>query len=120
MRKKDAEAEEALRASEEKYRMLFNSIDEGFVIAELLFDHEGKPSDLLVLETNASFERLMRTNTSSVGKRALEIFPAAEASWWEAYGRVVETGEPLRFENYLAPLDADGAWGINLKPETLW
>ena len=106
MGKKDAAAEQASRASEEKYRTLFNSIDEGFVIAELLFDDEGKPFDLVVLETNASFERLMRTRTSSVGKRALEIFPAAEASWFEAYGRVVETGEPLRFENYLAPLDA--------------
>ena len=90
---------------EAKYRTLFDSIDEGFVISELLFDVEGKPFDLLVLETNASFERLMQTATSSVGKRALEIFPNAEASWFETYGHVVETGESLRFENYLAALD---------------
>lgn len=100
-----AKAEEALRLSEAKYRTLFDSIDEGFVVAELLFDEEGKPFDLLVLETNASFERLMQTATSSVGKRAREIFPNAEASWFEAYGRVIETGESLRFENYLAELD---------------
>jgi PAS domain S-box-containing protein len=99
------EAEEALRASEEKYSGVFGSIDEGFVVAELLFDDEGKPFDLLVLETNPSFDRMLRT-TNAVGKRALEIFPDAEASWFEAYGRVVETGESLRFENYLAPLDS--------------
>jgi PAS domain S-box-containing protein len=99
MGKKHSNDEEAT------YRKLFNSIDEGFVIAELLFDEKGKPFDLLVLETNASFERLMQTTTSSVGKRALEIFPNAEASWFEMYARVVETGESLRFENYLAALD---------------
>jgi two-component system CheB/CheR fusion protein len=97
--------EETLRKSEEKYRTLFNSIDEGFVVAELLFNDEGKPFDLLVLETNASFDRMMRT-TDAAGKRALEIFPDAEASWFKAYARVLETGESSRFENYLAPLDS--------------
>ena len=100
-----ARAEEALRESEERYRGIFDSIDEGFVVAELLFDDEGKPFDLLVLETNPSFDRMMRT-TDAVGKRAKEIFPDAESSWFEAYGRVVGTGESLRFENYLAPLDS--------------
>ena len=100
-----ARAEEGLRRSEEKYRGIFDSIDEGFVVAELLFDDDAKPFDLLVLETNASFDRMMRT-TDAVGKRAKEIFPDAEASWFEAYGRVVGTGESMRFENYLAPLDS--------------
>jgi PAS domain S-box-containing protein len=98
--------EEGLRKSEEKYRTLFNSIDEGFVVAELLFNDEDKPFDLLVLETNASFDRMMRT-TNAVGKRALEIFPDAEESWFKAYARVLETGKSSRFENYLAPL---GSW----------
>ena len=100
-----ARAEEVLRESEERYRGIFDSIDEGFVVAELLFDDEGKPFDLLVLETNPSFDRMMRT-TDAVGKRAKEIFPDAESSWFEAYGRVVGTGESLRFENYLGPLDS--------------
>ena len=105
MGKKHSYDEQALRASEEKYHTIFDSIDEGFVVAELLFDAGGKPFDLLVLETNASFDRLLRT-TNAVGKRALEIFPSAEASWFEAFGHVVQTGESLRFENHLAALDS--------------
>src|SRR5687767_3014467 len=52
MDNQQSDDEEALRKSEEKYRTLFNSIDEGFVVAELLFNDEDKPFDLLVLETN--------------------------------------------------------------------
>jgi len=104
-RKKETAKNRSDHEQEATYRTLFDSIDEGFVIAELLFDEDGKPFDLLVLETNASFERMMRT-TNSVGKRALEIFPNAEASWFETYRRVVETGQSLRFENYLAALDS--------------
>jgi PAS domain S-box-containing protein len=37
-------AEEALRASEEKYHTLFESIDEGFCIVEVIFDEAGRPT----------------------------------------------------------------------------
>ena len=94
----------ALARSEEKYQSLFASIDEGFVVAALLYDDAGRAVDLVVLETNPNFDRMMQT-TNAVGKRALELFPDAEASWFEAYAHVVETGESLRFENYLRPLD---------------
>ena len=38
MRRERKRAEEALRESEASYRMLFDSIDEGFCIIEVLFD----------------------------------------------------------------------------------
>ena len=37
--------QEALRESEERYRNLFNSIDEGYCIIEMMFDERGKPVD---------------------------------------------------------------------------
>jgi signal transduction histidine kinase len=95
---------QALRESEEQYRALFDSIDEGFVVADVLYDVQGRPFDVLVLETNPSFDRMMRV-TNPVGMRALEIFPDAENYWFTAYGRVVATGEAQRAEYYLAPLD---------------
>lgn len=104
MDKKHPDREDVLRASEEKYRIFFDSIDEGFVVAELLVDEEGKPFDLLILETNPSFNRMMQT-TGAVGKRALEIFPNVEASWSKTYARALETGEGFHFEHYLAPFE---------------
>src|SRR5437868_959295 len=41
--------ENTLEQSEERYRTLFHSIDEGFCIIEILFDEQGKPIDLLFL-----------------------------------------------------------------------
>ena len=91
-------AEQALRASEERYRSLFNSIDEGFCIIEMLFDQQGKPQDYRYLEINPSFEMQSGIHGGQ-GKRALEVIPHLEAYWLELYGRVALTGNPVRFSN---------------------
>ena len=46
-----------LHASEERYRTLFNSIDEGFCVIELLFGENSRPLDYRFLEVNPSFEK---------------------------------------------------------------
>ena len=99
-----ARAEESLARSEEKYRTLFNSIDEGFAISELLYDAQGRPCDARLLATNASYDRITQT-TGAVGRRVKEVFPTGESAWFEAYAQVVETGESLRFESYFQPID---------------
>ena len=51
------QAEQALHDSGERYRNLFNSIDEGFCIIDLIFDADGAPVDFRFLEVNPSFEK---------------------------------------------------------------
>ena len=98
--------EEVLRSSEEKYRHLFNSIAEGFVIIEVLFDESGeKPVDYRFLEANPAFERLLGLQ-NIVGKRVKDQFSNGDASWFEAFDRVVETGESVRFESHLVALNS--------------
>jgi PAS domain-containing protein len=53
-----AQAEWWLRRSESRYRTLFNSIDEGFCIIEMLFDDAGRPVDYRFEETNPAFARM--------------------------------------------------------------
>ncbi|MFO0796660.1 MAG: ATP-binding protein [Gemmataceae bacterium] len=88
--------EEALRASEEKYRTLFESIDEGFCVIEVLSDAAGRPSDYRFVEVNPAFEAQAGMR-GAVGRRMLEFVPAIEPHWLENYGRVADTGEPVRF-----------------------
>jgi len=98
------QAEEAVRESEEKYRNLFNSIDEGFCIIEMLFDDGGKPRDYRFIESNPMFEKLTGLKNAT-GKTALELVPNLEKFWIETYGKVALTGESVRFENHSEPMN---------------
>src|SRR4029079_136523 len=95
-----------LRQSEERYRTLFNSVDQGFCIFEMIFDDSDKAIDYLFLETNQSFEK--QTGLVDVqGKRMRELAPDIEDHWLEVYGKVALTGEPVRFQSHAEPL---GRW----------
>jgi PAS domain S-box-containing protein len=92
------QTEKALSQSEERYRTLFESIDEGFCIIEVLFDKKNQPVDYLFLEVNPSFEQQTGIN-HAVGKRMREIAPTHETFWFETYAKVALTGKPVRFVN---------------------
>jgi PAS domain S-box-containing protein len=102
--RKRAEAE--LRESEQNYRTLFESIDEGFCTIEVLFDQNEKPADYRFLQISPSFERQTGIK-NAVGRRMREIAPHHEEHWFEIYGRIALTGEPMRFENEARQL---GRW----------
>jgi PAS domain S-box-containing protein len=100
------QAEEALQKSEEQYRTLFNTMNEGFCIIEMLFDEHEKPIDYVFVEVNPAFEGQTGL-INAVGKRMLELAPDHEKYWFEIYGKVALTGESIRFENRAEAL---GRW----------
>jgi PAS domain S-box-containing protein len=65
---------------------------------------DGRPVDYRFLEVNPAFERQSGL-TGATGKRARELVPGLEQHWFDTYGRVALTGEPVRFENHAEPLD---------------
>jgi signal transduction histidine kinase len=77
---------------------LFDTIDEGFCIVEVVFDPQDKPIDYRFLEINASFERQTGLHEAK-GKLMRSLAPSHEAYWFEIYGKVALTGEPVRFTN---------------------
>jgi PAS domain S-box-containing protein len=92
------QAESALRRSEERYRTLFESIDEGFSVIEVLFDENDKPIDYRFLEVNPAFENQTGLQQAT-GKTVRQLVPNLEDDWVEIYGKIALTGESLRFEN---------------------
>jgi signal transduction histidine kinase/ActR/RegA family two-component response regulator len=89
-------AEQKLHHSEGRYRSLFESIDEGFCVIEMLFDEKQRPVDYLFHEVNPAFEKQAGMH-GAVGRRMLEFVSEIEAHWLENYGRVALTGDPIRF-----------------------
>ncbi|HEX8197202.1 MAG TPA: PAS domain S-box protein [Pyrinomonadaceae bacterium] len=92
-------AEERIRQSEERYRMLFNSIDQGFCVFEMLFDDAGKAVDYRFLEVNPVFEKMTGIPNSEAlsGKTVRQLVPNLEEKWVEVYGQIALTGESVRF-----------------------
>lgn len=97
------EKDEALRQSESKYRSLFDSLDDGFCIIEVLFDESGTPVDYVILEANPAF--MKQTGLADViGKRMRDLEPAHEEHWFQIYGEIARTGEHRRFIQAAMPL----------------
>lgn len=90
-------AGDKLRASEEKYRSLFESIDEGFCLIEVLFNEQNKPCDYRFIEANPAFEK--HTGLQDViGQTMRHLAPDHDEHWFETYGRIAVTGTAERFE----------------------
>jgi signal transduction histidine kinase/CheY-like chemotaxis protein/PAS domain-containing protein len=98
-----AAEQDALRSSETRYHTLFEAIDEGFCIVEMLFNAQGHACDYRFLEINPAFERHTGLQ-GALGRTVREFAPAHEPGWFEMYGRVARSGEPVRFEQYAAGL----------------
>ena len=96
------DAENELRASEEKFRTLFSSIDESFALCEIILNKHGKAVDYRWLDVNPAFEKLTGVNWSKeIGKTALTVIPDLEKKWIEMYGRAAVQGESIRFQGYV-------------------
>ena len=97
--------EEVLRQSEARYRNLFESMDEGFALCDMIFDDDGNPVDFRYVEVNPAFEKLTGLPAERViGHRVKEVIPNIEASWIEAFGRVVKSGKSEEVSDSVADL----------------
>jgi len=100
------EAEQALRASEEQYRSLFQHMLNGVAYCRMIYE-DGQPTDFVYLVVNAAFEA--QTGLKNVaGKRVSEAIPGlreTDPEVFQIYGGVASTGVPLRFERYIKAMD---------------
>lgn len=86
----------ALEDNEARYRTLFENIEAGFCIIDVLFDDSGTPIDYRFIESNPAFET--QAGFDPTGRRVREIVPGHEQHWFDFYGEIAITGVPGRFE----------------------
>ncbi|HEY3348079.1 MAG TPA: PAS domain S-box protein, partial [Nitrospirota bacterium] len=100
-----ADAEEKLRESQERYRMLFEKMLNAFALHEVILGSDGRPIDYIFMEANPAFEKMTGLSADKIiGKPVRDVLPGIEQFWVDIYGKVASTGEPAYFEHYLAAL----------------
>jgi PAS domain S-box-containing protein len=90
--------EQSLRESEARFRTLFESMNEGYCVVEMIFDDADNPTDYRFLEVNPVFEKQTGIKDAR-GRLMRQIAPNHEQHWFDIYGRIALTGETMRFEN---------------------
>jgi signal transduction histidine kinase/CheY-like chemotaxis protein len=76
------------------YLALFNDIQHGFCIVEMIVDEKGKAIDYRFIKTNPAFEQQMH-----------ELQPSEGSYWIDIYRKVASENKPVHLENY-----ASGVW----------
>ncbi len=123
-----ARSEDALRESESRLRSVFDSIDEGYCICEIIVNDAGEAIDYRFLEVNPKFEEFTGL-AAPAGRTAKQLVPDLEAVWVKTYARVALSGETLRFEQgsevmgrwfdvFAVPMNPRGRFAIVFKDQT--
>lgn len=89
-------AQDEIIKSDNKFRSLFNNINVGAALHEIITDSNNKPVDFIFLDINPTYEKLTHlVREDIIGKRGLEVIPNLEQKWIDAYGKVAQTGESI-------------------------
>jgi len=107
-------AEEKLRSSEERYRLLFESMASGFLLVDVVRDEDGRSIDYLIADVNPEFEAIFERNRADiVGKSMFTEFGGSKVlshdfgdRWWGGIELVAETGESGVFHVYVPQFPA--------------
>lgn len=94
-------AEAAVQKKEAESRHLLQTMLNGFVYMEAIYDKKGKLCDARYLDMNASYEQFTGLKKkTAIGKTVLELMPKTEQAWFNILGDVVARGTPKGFEMY--------------------
>jgi PAS domain S-box-containing protein len=103
---KQKQAERILMANEEKYRLLFDRMSEGFAMLEIIYDKEEKPADFILISANPSFEKLTAIKLlKNIGKGLTEFIPPEEKYWIDICHKTALSGKTVDYENFSPTLD---------------
>ena len=98
--------QDAKKALENQWSKLIQEMPLGFNLREMIFDDKGKPVDYIFLTMNERYEVITGLKSKEIiGKKATEVLPDIENSWFEHYSKVVKEQKTVAVEDYSRALD---------------
>lgn len=86
-------------------RTVLNSMDEGYLLADVVFNDDGEPLDVFYRDSNPAAVEMAGEELE--GRWLTEVDVGDEEHWYELFGRVADTGEGERHELYA---EAGDSW----------
>ncbi len=100
------EAEGALARSEAKWRNVFETLHEGFILGEVVRDASGRVVDWRYEAVNDAWHDLVGVpRGTAMGRTVRELLPVVEDAWVDEFAGVVETGKAARFTRRVGTID---------------
>jgi PAS domain S-box-containing protein len=112
-------AEEALQKSEVKYHTLYNNMQEGVALHELVYDDMGQAVEYKIVDVNSKFESILNMARDVViNKLSTQAYDTSLPPYLSQYSAVAQSGIPQHFETYFSPLNKHleisvSPWGSN-------
>lgn len=86
------------------FEVLFNSVDQGIAVTEMIYDADGEIVDMIYRRTNEPFERIGGLH-NVLDRSIFDVLSGVEGYWLERYKHVAKTGLSIREENYQKDVD---------------
>ena len=98
--------EAALEESEDKFRSLFKSMNEGVALHELIFNEKGEAIDYRIIDVNPAYKTHTGIkNSDAKNQIASKFYKTNPPPYLDEYVNVAETGIPYFFDTYYPPLE---------------
>ena len=114
------QSEDARRAADLRFRLLFEHMQEGLALHRLIHDDMGQPIDYQIIEANPAHEGLTGiARDQALVTPASALYGTCEPPYFDIYAEVVRSGTAQTFETFFAPLGKHFAisafsWGEGL------
>lgn len=94
-------AEQALRESHEQYRLIFDRMQDGFAVFEILYGDNNDVTDARFLEVNPAFQRITGIRgDETVGKTMWEVFPTMRLATVDQWKSLVTNSRNMIIEEF--------------------
>ncbi len=96
------------KALEERWRFVFEHLDDGFILGEVVRDAEGRAVDWRYVDINAAWSNMVGVALQDArGRTIREVFPGIEEDWVQQGIDIIGAREPMHFERQVGML---GRW----------